>query len=130
MRDDYDIKQALAAVAKVGGFQIKRVATSDDLKDHVLTFTIVRPSEGHHQDHFAFEEEPDLVATVDGRNGHVESLDPSDLTEKDETLKAETDPDEPAGDQTEKVGAATGEPQEGIEAAQDKVVDLNSKKRR
>ena len=122
-RDD-DVKQAIGQVAKLGGFNIKRVATTDDLKDHTITITITRISDGWHQDRLPFEDTADLIATIDGNNGHVDSLDPNDLTEKDETLADVPDPGElPPGDETEKVGAATG-------AEQGQVVDLNSKKRR
>jgi len=99
IRDD-DVKQAIGQVAKLGGFNIKRMATTDDLKDHTITITITRTSDGWHQERLAFEDEIDQVATVDA-NGHVEKVettDPSDLTEKDETLAAtEPDPDD-AGD--------------------------------
>jgi hypothetical protein len=72
-RDD-DVKQALGQVAKLGGFQIKRMATTDDLKDHTITITITRTSEGWHQERLQFEDEPQIVATVDGNNGHVDSV--------------------------------------------------------
>ena len=126
--DDYELKQAIASVAKLGGYTIKRVATSDDLKDRTLTITITRVSEGHHQERLPFEDVADQVATVDA-NGHVESLktlDPSDLTEKDETL---TDPDEGAD------AATIAEMHPGVATTVDTgasstVLDLNSKKRR
>jgi hypothetical protein len=96
MNRDDEVKQALAQVARLGGFQIKRVATTDDLKDKTLTITLTRVSDGWVQDRLNFEDEgPGLVASVNGR-GEVEKLDPSDLTEKDETI---ADPDEGAGDE-------------------------------
>lgn len=96
---DDDVKQALGQVAKLGGFNIKRMATTDDLKDHTITITITRTSEGWHQERLAFEDQTDMVASVN-RRGEVESLngagpiDPTDLTETDETLALATDPDE------------------------------------
>lgn len=100
-RDD-DVKQAIGAVARLAGFQIKRVATTDDLKDRSLTITITRPSDGWTQDRFAFEETVDQVATVDA-NGHVESvstLQTGDLAETEAEANAEiaaasaSDPDD------------------------------------
>lgn len=95
-RDD-DVKQALGQVAKLGGFQIKRMATTDDLKDHTITITITRPSEGWHQERLQFEDEQPMTATVNGR-GEVEDLkiehadtgDPDDYNEVETIAQAET----------------------------------------
>jgi hypothetical protein len=131
--------QALAAVGSLAGLTLKKVSTGDDLKDYTLTLAFTGVSAGLVQERFEFDREdgPRLVATVNG-HGEVMDLkketDPSDLTEKDETLAQGADPDEggalPAGDDSEKVGAAIGESREGIQAEQGTVVDLNSKKRR
>ncbi len=127
---DDEVKQAIGAVARLGGFQIKRVATTDDLKDRTLTITLTRASDGWVQDRLAFEEEADLVASVNGRGEveHVGTGDPNDWKETAaETLTATVDPTAYPG---EKVGEAIGEPREGVEAAVGEVVELNSKKRR
>jgi hypothetical protein len=70
MASDYEVKQAIGIVARLGGYAIKRVATTDDLKDRSLTITLTRVSDGWVQESMAFEDIPPLVATVDG-NGHV-----------------------------------------------------------
>jgi len=100
---DDDVKQALAQVAKLGGFQIKKMSTSDDMKDRVLIITLFRPSDGWVQERLAFEDEaPALVATVDA-NGHVDKIEgvqPGDLAEtgaeadQEIAAAAETDPDD------------------------------------
>jgi hypothetical protein len=141
--DDFEVKQAMGAVAKLGGYDIKRIATTDDLKDRTLTITLTRTSSGFHQERLPFEDVVDQVATVDG-NGHVESvnsnpggvvtkvtvLDSSDLTEKDET-----DPDEGVAADREAIAEEGQEiakeaEQIGQEAEAGQVVDLHSKKRR
>jgi hypothetical protein len=141
MSKDDEIKQAIGAVARLGGFTIKRVATTDDLKDRTLTITLTRVSDGWVQQRLDFEDEPALLATVDGNNGHVDAVeivDPSDLTETDET-QASADPDQVeqltegqavVADPAEHVGAATGAPREGEEAALGETVELGGKKRR
>jgi hypothetical protein len=94
-RDD-EVKQAIGAVARLGGFTIKRVATTDGLKDRTLTITLTRVSDGWVQQRMDFEDEPALLATVDGNNGHVDAVeivDRSDLTQTDET-QASADPDQ------------------------------------
>jgi hypothetical protein len=88
MATDNDVKQALGQVARLGAFAIKRIATTDDLKDHVISITITRPSNGWHQEHLQFEEE-DLIANVDGTNGHVDSLQVGDRAETGAEADAE-----------------------------------------
>jgi len=122
-RDD-DVKQAIGQVAKLGGFNLKRMATTDDLKDHTITITITRTSDGWHQERLAFEDEQPLVASVNGR-GEVVGLglggsalaetDPSDLTEKDETEpKAQPDPNDATGSDN----ATVAEMHPGVDTAE------------
>ena len=87
-RED-DVKQAIAYVAKIGGFAVKKMVTADDLKDHSITITITRASDGWHQDRLPFEDEVPLVATVDG-NGHVERVEGAAPTELQPGDTAET----------------------------------------
>ncbi|SRR5258708_7841519 len=142
MNRDDEVKQAVGAVVKLAGFQIKRVATTDDLKERTLTIVITRVSEGWVQQRMEFEDEPPMLVTTDA-NGHVETitkggpdvLDPSDLTETDETR---ADPDERAHETLHiepdgvvaagEEGPQLSEPEEA--AAAPTVVDINSKKRR
>lgn len=108
--------QALAAVAKFGGYDLKTYSAVDDLEKRVLTVKFTRISDGQVQEHFEFREETEaerLEYRVDS-HGHVtdvakEPPDPTDLTETDETdqAKAEaTDPDDekPSGEVSEVVG--------------------------
>lgn len=104
-RDDQFL-QAIAGVARIGGFTLKGVSIADDLeKAHTLTVKFVRPSDGVQQEHFDFERE-DLTAHVNGR-GEVEKLEglqPGDLAETAAQADAEiaaaeattADPDEQA----------------------------------
>lgn len=83
---DDDVKQALGQVARLAGFNVKRMATTDDLKDHVITITIVRPSEGWHQERLQFEDDLPLTASVNGRGEvvaieHPDTGDPDDYNE-------------------------------------------------
>ena len=92
MASDYEVKQAIGIVARLGGYAIKRVATTDDLKDRSLTITLTRVSDGWVQESMSFEDIPPLVATVDGTNGHVDRLDglqPGDLAETGEEADRE-----------------------------------------
>lgn len=91
MASDYEVKQAIGIVARLGGFAIKRVATTDDLKERTLTISLTRVSDGWHQDSLSFEDIPAQLATVDG-NSHVESistLQPGDLSETEAEANAE-----------------------------------------
>ena len=100
--NDFEIKQAIGVVAKLGGYTIKKVSTADDFKERSLTITIIRPSSGWVQESLEFEDQPVQVATVDA-NGHVQSVETlktGDLAETgaeaDAQIAAEaaTDPDE------------------------------------
>lgn len=82
---DYDIKQAIGIVARLGGFAIKSVATSDDLKERTLTVKIVRVSEGWVQETIDFEDIPQQLATIDGTNGHVDKLEGLQIGDRAET---------------------------------------------
>ena len=110
-RDD-DVKQAIGQVARLGGFNIKRMATTDDLKDRTITITITRTSDGWHQERLAFDDvpvqrehselndlepEPGLLVTAEADGRVVALVDPSDLTERPmEEPKAERATEEPA----------------------------------
>jgi len=133
MNRDDDVKQAIGQVAKLGGFNIKRMATTDDLKDHTITITITRASDGWHQERLPFEDTT-LVAHVDG-NGHVDSIDglaPGDLAETEAEAEAEiaagadTDPDEAATTNA----AVTDVTDEHSVVTEGTVVELTGKKRR
>jgi hypothetical protein len=145
-----DVKQGIGWLVKLAGWNIKSIATSDDLKEHVLTFKISRPSPGWHQEQLAFEEEQPLTATVDA-NGHVDKIEgmspadiddllqPGDLAETEEEAKAEI---ENAGLHIEADGTvAEGAPRSALPLVESvavtaptgtstTVVDINSKKRR
>src|SRR5258708_29354285 len=83
MNTESDVKQGLGWVVKLAGWNIKSIATSDDLKEHVLTIKISRPSAGWHQEHLDFDGQTDLVAQVNGRGEveHVDTGDPDDYNE-------------------------------------------------
>lgn len=81
---------ALAAVASLGGFTIKKVSTGDDLKTKTLTVSFERISDGSVQVPFDFERE-DLTAHVNGRGEveKIEGLQPGDLAETEAEANAE-----------------------------------------
>ena len=82
-RKDEDFLQAIAGVAKLGGFTLKGVSTADDFETRTVTVKFTRISDGHVQEAFDWEREPVLQATTDA-NGHVEkveTLQPGDLAE-------------------------------------------------
>jgi hypothetical protein len=104
---DEKVLQALAAVASLGGFTLKSVATTDDFEQRTVTVKFTRISDGHVQEAFNWEREPVLQAEVDA-NGHVDkvtTLKPGDLAEteaqaNEEIAQAAGDPhdDEPQRD--------------------------------
>lgn len=80
---DEAVTQALAHVAKLGGYTLKKVATADDLQNRTLTITFIGISGGFVQETLPYERE-DLTYGVDGKNGHVDSIEgvqPGDLAE-------------------------------------------------
>jgi len=105
-----NLVQALAQVSRVGGFTLKKSARSDDAEKVTLTLTFTGISSGFVQETLPYETE-DASYQVNGRGEvmdlKVSDLDPSDLTETDETWKdvaaaalsaeASTDPDESTG---------------------------------
>jgi hypothetical protein len=105
---DDDIKQGIGWLAKIGGYTIKKVTAGDDLKDHVLTITLTRSSDGWHQERLAFEEESQVVATVDGTNGHVDALeivDPDEaIVDEDAATQASEPVQEPEPEKPHLVG--------------------------
>jgi hypothetical protein len=110
MRDqrDDDLLRAIKAIGKVGGYDVKRVAWADDLKNRTLTVTLQGVSAGWVQEALDFEIEGGQVSDVDrvqplevvaDNEMHVEKVtDPSDLTEKDETLHSEDGRVKPVGE--------------------------------
>src|SRR6266851_2641607 len=70
---DDEVKQTIGQIAKLGGFNIKRMATTDDLKDHIITITITRTSDGWHQERLAFD---DLGASVERDHSELNDLEP------------------------------------------------------
>jgi hypothetical protein len=91
-RKDEDFLQAIAGVAKLGGFTLKSVATTDDFETRGLAVKFTRVSDGHVQEAFDWEREPVLAVTTDA-NGHVEKvetpLQPGDLAETEAQANAE-----------------------------------------
>jgi len=85
---DDEVKQALGQVAKLGGFNIKRMATTDDLKDHTITITITRTSDGWHQERLAFE---DIGATVEREHSELNDVEPMKEPEPGLLVTAEAD---------------------------------------
>lgn len=136
--------QALAAVAKFGGYDLKTYSAVDDLEKRVLTVKFNRISDGQVQEFFDFREETTeerLEYRVDS-HGHVtdvakEPPDPSDLTEKDETkeptLAVEPDPDDPSDDVHETVtdvhGTVEQEPKPEIHLVGELAAAARSKRR-
>lgn len=98
MRDarDDNLLRAIKACGTLAGYDLKKAAWADDLKNRVITITLQGSSAGWVQEALDFEMEgptidanvenpPPLEVTTDA-NMHVETvLDPSDLTETDET---------------------------------------------
>lgn len=75
--------QTLAAVASLSGLSLKKVTTGDDTKEFTMTLAFVGVSAGLVQERFDFER-VDMRHTVDGKNGHVDSIEglqPGDLAE-------------------------------------------------
>jgi hypothetical protein len=81
--------QAIGAVALLGGYSIKKVSTGDDLKVRTVTIALETASSGWVQDSLVFDREPEatleVTATSNGEVLSIKALDPSDLTETDET---------------------------------------------
>jgi len=85
---DDEVKQALGQVAKLGGFNIKRMVATDDLKDHTITITITRTSDGWHQERLAFD---DVGATVEREHSELNDLAPMPEPEPGLLVTAEAD---------------------------------------
>jgi len=90
-RDD-SVVQALAHVARLGGYTLASVATSDDAQKKVLTVKLIGVSGGFVQESLPYTDESELlVAHVNGR-GEVEAIDglqPGDLAETEAEANAE-----------------------------------------